>query len=123
LIEPPDPRYNPAGLPVGFAKAVLDVDRNRYACWKGDWVGFACASCHTGQLNYHGQQIRIEGGPAHHDIEQFQRELAQALAATASDPGKFSRFARRGAATISSPLGLAPSFPCYLNPVQHATAF
>src|SRR5262249_27262309 len=34
LIEPPDPRYNPAGLPVGFAKAVLDVDRNRYACWK-----------------------------------------------------------------------------------------
>jgi RoxA-like, cytochrome c-like len=126
LIEPPDQRYNPAGLPVGFAKTRLDVDRSRYACWKGDWVGFACAACHTGQLNYHGQQIRIEGGAARHDIELFGREIGQALAATAADAGKFSRFAQRVAATMSPPppaADLAASFRCYVNEVQQDAAF
>src|SRR5215813_8183509 len=36
LTEPPDPRYNPDGLPVGFAKVALNVNRHRYACWKGE---------------------------------------------------------------------------------------
>jgi hypothetical protein len=124
LIEPPDPRYNPAGLPVGFAKVRLDVDRQRYACWKGDWVGFACASCHTGQVNYHGHQIRIEGGAAHHDIELFQEELGKALAATAGDEGKRTRFVRRVASTTGTgPADLAASLACYLRAVGEDNEF
>jgi hypothetical protein len=124
LVEPPDQRYNPHGLPVGFAKVSLDFDRQRYACRKGDWVGFACASCHTGQVNYHGHQIRIEGGAAHHDIELFQRELGKALKATSDDSTKFARFARRlaesGATTSTD---LSQEFPCYLNAIEEERAF
>jgi hypothetical protein len=124
LIEPPDPRYNPAGLPVGFATVRLDFDRQRYACFKGDWVGFACASCHTGQVNYHGHRIRIEGGPARHSIELFQNELGKALAATASDEGKRTRFIRRVTATSGTgPAELATSLACYLQAVGDDAAF
>jgi hypothetical protein len=87
---------NPRGLPVGFSIRQLDFpERVPYQLWKGEWVGFACAACHTGQLRYHGQQIRIEGGPAHLDIETFGEELAAALAATATSESKFKRFAAR----------------------------
>jgi hypothetical protein len=124
LIEPPDQKYNPRGLPVGFAKTRLDVDRDRYACWKGDWVGFACAACHTGQINYHGQQIRIEGGAARHDIEMFGRELADALAKTAADPAKFARFARRVATATPAPAGDLPAaFRCFVTDVREDAAF
>jgi hypothetical protein len=59
---------NPEGLPIGFSRVTVDLpDRKPYSCWKGDWVGLTCAACHTGQLRHLGQQIRIEGGPAHHD--------------------------------------------------------
>jgi len=124
LIEPPDQKYNPAGLPVGFARTKLDVDRQRYACWKGEWVGFSCAACHTGQLDYHGQQIRIEGGAAHHDIELFQRELGKALAATAVDTAKLARFVRRVAATATPPaVDLPTRFRCYLTALEEDRAF
>ena len=124
LTEPPDQRYNPDGLPVGFAKVTLDTDRQRYACWKGDWVGFACAACHTGQINYHGQQIRIEGGAARHDIEAFQHELSKALMATANDDAKRARFARRIAATgTATGVDLAERFRCYLKAVGEDQAF
>src|SRR5687768_4575498 len=36
LVDPPDPRFNPDGLPVGFAKRELALDKGPYACWKGD---------------------------------------------------------------------------------------
>jgi len=67
---------NPRGLPVGFAIRQLDWPTKQY--WTGDWVGFACAACHTGEVRYHGQKIRIEGGPSHIDIETFGDELAGA---------------------------------------------
>src|SRR5262249_39839870 len=79
LVDPPDARYNPDGLPVGFAKRELAQYKGVYACQKGNWVGFACAACHTGQVNYRGYQIRIDGGAAHHDIEAFQTRLGEAL--------------------------------------------
>jgi hypothetical protein len=124
LIEPPDQKYNDRGLPVGFAKVKLDVNRDRYACWKGEWIGFACAACHTGQISYHGHQIRIEGGAAHHDIEVFGRELARALAATAADNAKLARFARNvAAAGAPTDTDLAASLRCYLNELAEDRAF
>jgi hypothetical protein len=124
LLEPPDYRYNPHGLPVGFAKVKLDVDRQRYACWKGDWVGFACAACHTGQINYHGHQIRIEGGAANHDIEAFGRELTKALGALRTDNEKLVRFARRVASHRPAGGGdFTMSFGCYVKALEEDRAF
>ena len=79
LVDPPHPEYNPDGLPVGFAKRELALDKGIFKCWKGNWVGFGCAACHTGQVNYRGYQIRIEGGAAHHDIEAFQTQFGAAI--------------------------------------------
>jgi hypothetical protein len=69
---------NPDALPVGFVK-------DRY---KGkDFLGFACAACHTGQLNYKGTGIRIDGGPAGTDMDSFLKDLGAALWAVRIDQG------------------------------------
>jgi len=109
---------NPRGLPVGFAIRQLDWPTKQY--WKGDWVGFACAACHTGEVRYHGQQIRIEGGPSHIDIETFGDELGKALIATATSRPKSERFAKRVLATgaATTPPDLQKSFQAFLKEQQ-----
>jgi hypothetical protein len=109
---------NPRGLPVGFSIRQLDWPSKQY--WKGEWVGFACAACHTGQVRYHGQQIRIEGGPSHIDIETFGDELGAALVATAASVPKFTRFAMRVLATgvATTPDELQNSFKAFLQEQQ-----
>jgi mono/diheme cytochrome c family protein len=109
---------NPRGLPVGFAIRQLDWPTKQY--WKGDWVGFACAACHTGEVRYHGQQIRIEGGPSHIDVETFGDELAKALAAIAAGGPKSERFAKRVLATgaVTTPDELKKSFAAFLGEQQ-----
>ena len=96
---------NPSGLPVGFSIRELPPafsSKPPYEYWKGEWVGLTCAACHTGQVRFHGQQIRLEGGPAHLDIETFGDELRAALAATATSQVKFARFAKRVLASGAS---------------------
>ena len=65
--------FNPDALPVGFAKEPYQGK---------DYVGFTCAACHTGQVNFKGRALRIDGGPAMADIVGFLTELTQAMAAT-----------------------------------------
>src|SRR5687768_3793629 len=88
LSNPPSAAFNPDGLPVGFSRTSLNLDQPPFSCWPGEWAGLTCAACHTGEIRYHGESIRIEGGPAQNDIEGFRISLAQALAATTADPGK-----------------------------------
>jgi mono/diheme cytochrome c family protein len=76
---------NPDGLPVGFARDVDPVH--------GDAVGLTCSACHTGELEYHGATVRIDGGQSLADLEQFQDGLLAALQATLASPVKFNRFA------------------------------
>jgi mono/diheme cytochrome c family protein len=71
---------NPDALPVGFAR-------------HGDKVGLTCAACHTGQINYRGTAMRIDGAPALADISGFLRAVKEALAATLADEAKLGRFA------------------------------
>jgi mono/diheme cytochrome c family protein len=62
--------FNPDGLPVGFTKMT----------YKGkDYLGYTCAACHTGQINYKGQAVRIDGGPAMADMVNFLSTLEQAM--------------------------------------------
>lgn len=78
--------FNPEGLPVGFAK---DNYQGK------DYMGFTCAACHTGQVNFQGQAMRIDGGPAMADMVGFLSGLEKALISTRDDPGKRERFIQR----------------------------
>lgn len=84
---------NPDGLPVGFARDPRQVD------WQTgkpiDAIGFTCAACHTGQIDYQGSGIRIEGGPAPINLTKFRHDLKLAIGFTRYIPGRFGRFARR----------------------------
>ncbi len=77
---------NPDGLPIGFTK---DVEK------KEAHLGMNCAACHTAQLTFHGQNIRIDGGQSMSDFQGFISAMDAAINATARDPDKFERFANR----------------------------
>jgi cytochrome c5 len=67
--------FNPDALPVGFVKMT----------YRGkDYVGYTCAACHTGQINYKGQAVRIDGGPAMADMVGFLTALQHAMEAAQS---------------------------------------
>lgn len=87
FLPDPDPRGNPDRLPVGFAKDVDPETRETY-------LGFTCATCHTGQITHRGVTLRVDGGAAPIDIVGFTDAVFGALAATLADPERFSRFAR-----------------------------
>ena len=74
---------NPDGLPVGFVK---DGYRGK------DYVGLTCAACHTGQINYKGRGIRIDGGPSAADMETFIKDVVIALQATEKNEDVRRRF-------------------------------
>ncbi len=114
IPNPPHDVYNPDGLPVGFSRTSLQLEQGPYRCWQGNWVGLTCAACHTGQVNYHGTAIRIEGGPAQNDIETFRLRLAEALGATAADSAKAQRFAGRVLQAVGDPSrDLTASLQCF----------
>lgn len=92
--------YNPDGLPVGFAKAVARKDGK-------EWFGLTCAACHTGQVNYRGASIRIDGGQTLGDFNGFLDDLVAGLRATRDDEAKFQRFAGRVLGDQASPAQLA----------------
>jgi hypothetical protein len=95
LSDPPQPTFNPDGLPIGFSRTELRLDRGAFQCWPGNWVGLTCAACHTGRISYHGRSLPIDGGPAQNDIETFRTRLGQALGANLAEPGKAQRFIGR----------------------------
>lgn len=57
LTDPPDLKNNPDSLPIGITKTTVKSGQ-----YTGVYMGMTCAACHTGQVQYRGQQIRIEGG-------------------------------------------------------------
>ncbi len=88
ITWPADPKWNPDGLPIGF---VADKDATSGEAY----FGFTCAACHTGQVEYQGKRVIVEGGPALSDFDRLITELSEALKATLGDADKFSRFAER----------------------------
>ncbi|ODS22806.1 ribonuclease E [Candidatus Endobugula sertula] len=75
--------FNPDGLPVGFVK---DTYQGK------DYVGYTCAACHTGQINYKGQAMRIDGGPSMADMVGFLTALEKSMSITLKDDDKRQRF-------------------------------
>jgi len=82
--------FNPDALPVGFVKESYQGK---------DYVGYTCAACHTGQINFENRALRIDGGPAMADMVGFLTELTQAMAQTQrkadQDNPRLSRFVER----------------------------
>lgn len=87
---------NPGNLPVGFARHEDNESGEHF-------LDISCAACHTGELRYRGQAVRIDGGAALHSLAStvptlrgggFGQALGMSMALTYYNPLKFRRFAR-----------------------------
>ena len=78
--------FNPDGLAVGFVKETYE-DK--------DYMGYTCAACHTGQVNYQGKAIRIDGAPAMADMVGFLTGLEKSMQATLNNDEKKQRFVEK----------------------------
>jgi mono/diheme cytochrome c family protein len=91
----------PGQLPVGFAADDSPDDVSMIKRWKTGqkenerWVGFNCAACHTGEITFKGDRMRVEGGAALADFQGFIETLNHALVQTSKEPKRFERFADR----------------------------
>ena len=84
------------GLPVGFSRTMLEPEAlSMPGIVDRDVVGLTCSACHTGELHYQGNAIRIDGASAQMDPTSFQSALAGALVLTQRLPFRFNRFADR----------------------------
>ncbi|MCW2240559.1 di-heme-cytochrome C peroxidase [Azospirillum canadense] len=102
LTSPRDARMNPDRLPIGFAKGPEKVNPVNGQAWTNPAtgrpmhdIGLTCAACHTGQIDYRGTSILIEGGPALTDLGKFRDALGIAMGFTEALPIRFARFADR----------------------------
>lgn len=77
---------NPYGWPIGFT--VSDPRQSGGIAI----AGVTCAFCHTGQIDYRGTAIRIEGGQSNVDVPAFEGAVIAALNATAADPARTEAF-------------------------------
>ncbi|MGG5870626.1 di-heme-cytochrome C peroxidase [Pseudomonas peli] len=90
-------QLNPGNLPVGFARHA-DAESGEH------YLDISCAACHTGELRYKGQAVRIDGGAALHSLAStvptvrggsFGQALGMSMAFTYYNPLKFRRFAQQ----------------------------
>lgn len=75
-------KNNPDGLPIGLAR-------------NGNKMGPTCAACHTQQITYNNENIRIDGGQAFVDLQLFLTQLTSSLKATVENKQKFLRFQQK----------------------------
>lgn len=86
LMDPPNFKTNPDNLPIGISKTVVKSGQ-----FSGIYMGMTCAACHTGQVQYKGQQIRIDGGAGTRiNIIPWVTSLSEALDATLNEPARFA---------------------------------
>lgn len=86
-------KYNPDGLPVGFARDTVESDP--VTGEPADLIGFTCSACHSGQFNYNGQAFGVDGAPATTDLDILTLDIAKSIFMTLNVPGRFDRFANR----------------------------
>lgn len=92
LPNPPS-ADNPENLPVGFTINGGTATGH---------VGMTCAACHTTQITYRGQSLRIDGARTSADFQAFLSDLTTAAQSTRDNPARFDAFAREV-------LGIAPT--------------
>jgi hypothetical protein len=80
---------DPNGLPIGMSIA------KREGVPFFELVGFNCAVCHVGQLNYNGYRFQIDGGANLFDLNNFFTELGEDALYTVQDLNRFLAFLKR----------------------------
>ncbi|MGX4802901.1 di-heme-cytochrome C peroxidase [Bradyrhizobium guangdongense] len=121
FLPEPASATNPDGLAIGLYSTPVDIPDGRHACWKGNWLGLGCAGCHTGQVSYRGQQIRIEGGPSHIDIDAFVAQLVGSIGAVLQNQdGAAQRFMAR---VKAPPADVQSGLQCFGGVLQAAARF
>jgi hypothetical protein len=121
-LLPDTSRYNPEQLPVGIVKDVL-ADNTVDLLGQGhrEWIGMSCAACHTGQIQYKGKAIRIDGNQAMWNFSQWSNDMVGNLLLTSALHDRFERFARRVLAregrenTVANREKLRDDLKTYLN--------
>ena len=93
LSSQADPKLNPDGLPVGFARQDNFYDPETKTSYPV--VGLTCAACHTGELHYGKYAVQIDGAPAMIEVTQFQKALLLAVGFTQKAPFRYRRFEKR----------------------------
>jgi hypothetical protein len=88
LIPDPKGPGNPYGLPVGISVAPSKISGIQM-------IGLNCNACHTGQLQYQGRALRLDGGPNMALINQFLKDMATETHDTLQSPARLDRFWRR----------------------------
>lgn len=86
FLDKPVTKNNPEGLPIGFS--LKPAEKNGRVM-----VGLNCASCHTGQINFKGNALRIDGASAGFNIYQFFVDYGRALGKTVQDSSEWKKFA------------------------------
>lgn len=76
----PDPE-NPLGLPIGFTAAKLFTAPNNSL-----YAGVNCAACHSGQYNYQGHELVIDGAPNLLNFEGLLDALVASVTQTVESP-------------------------------------
>ncbi len=92
----------PGQMPVGIAKDVQDdtdltVTKLRWAAGQkpdAAWLGFNCSACHTAEIHYKGQALRVDGGPGLTDFQSLVEQVEAALVETRGNPAKWDAFAK-----------------------------
>ncbi|HEY0300650.1 MAG TPA: di-heme-cytochrome C peroxidase, partial [Rhizomicrobium sp.] len=88
-------------LPLGFAIDRSDPSDLSWTAFKWraqqaanePWLGLNCSACHSAEIIYRQNTLRIDGGPALTDFQSLIENLDLALKETRDDPAKFGRFA------------------------------
>jgi len=87
---------NPRGLPVGIVtNEVVIPGLKGMADRKIEMFGFTCAACHTSDLHFNGQVVRVDGASGLLDVDALGDGLGRALEVTLSDRRRFRRFFAR----------------------------
>jgi len=92
---------NPDHLPIGFSKHDEgSTPINKLT--EEHWLGFTCAACHSGAINYKKDPnsfqettLIIDGAPTSADLGRFFVDLAAAVSATNNDPQQLGAFVDR----------------------------
>lgn len=93
LTSKADPKINPNGLPIGFARQEDFNDPDNHRTYPV--VGLNCAACHTGELHYGKYAVRIDGAPAMIEVTEFQKALGLSMLFTKLIPFRYGRFEKR----------------------------
>ena len=87
-IPIPTSKWNPDGMPVGFAKNYNSLDKRH-------WVALSCAGCHATKISYQGTSMVVNGAATMGDFQMMMQELEEAMLATLHNDEKFERFAKK----------------------------